>query len=119
MTGFTEDSAGCGYATNSTITVNNASFVATNSSNIERFSLPYWLSTQCIYAKNSTSASFSLGWVLNSSGQYADIVEATLFDSSGTASSQTKSLRPVVTLTISDWSCLNTTDGTSWTITNE
>ena len=117
LTDVTEDVAGEGYATNSDITVTNTSFVISSpNSSIEYVGTPYWVDKRCVVATSSTSASFSVGWVNSSATSTA---EATLFDSSGTSTTQSKGVRPVVTLTINDWTCLNTTDGASWTISNE
>ena len=120
LTNVTEDTSGCGYASNSNITVMNTSFLVTSdnlgTTNLEYLGTPYWVDKKCVVATSTTLASFSVGWV-NSS--MTGTAEAALFDSSGTETTQTKSIRPVVTLTINDWSCLNTTDGASWTISNE
>ena len=116
LTDITEDTSGCGYATNSDITVTNTSFIISSAFSAN-FSSPYWVNKRCVVATSTDKASFSVGWVASTGA--GSPTEATLFDSSGTETTQTKSIRPVVTLTINDWTCLNSADGTSWTISNE
>ena len=110
LTDVLEDSTGCGYASNANITITNTSFTVSNQSLQGKGN--YWAAKRCVIATSSDKASFSVGHV-------GSTTEATLFDTTGTEYTVSKAIKPVVTLTINDTSCLTSEDGDNWTISNE